>query len=188
MFGSTVRLRLSSLCSVESFFRASYSSFAHWAMVRASCLGLYGKKRNIKKAIQDASACSHPDAIWLSKLFDGKDIESEDDALQVFDGQSEDARAMFFGGILKQDLAAVIRSADGYGFAKVVIGDKAEKESAFRLAEEAALTGEPCGFSLLAKLKMRGCRGKDLEKHVLVEYKRLLLAAAEQGEVRGRKG
>jgi hypothetical protein len=43
-----------------------------WYKIRDT---LFGKTvSNIKKALELASACQHPNAVWLTKLFGGRDV------------------------------------------------------------------------------------------------------------------
>jgi hypothetical protein len=49
-----------------------------------SCLAQ--DSRDIKKALELSSVCNHPSAVWLTKLFVGRDVDSCEEARQVFLG------------------------------------------------------------------------------------------------------
>jgi hypothetical protein len=46
------------------------------------------------RAFELASVCDHPNAVWLTKLFAGRDVTSRAEARQVFLGCENDPRAL----------------------------------------------------------------------------------------------
>jgi hypothetical protein len=73
----------------------------------------------VKKALQLAFVCDHPNAVWLTKLFDGRDIASGEEARGVFLGCKNDPRAVCFAGLLGGPIDEVDRGADlGDAFAQ----------------------------------------------------------------------
>jgi hypothetical protein len=69
-----------------------------WYKIRDTLLGHNCFEQDIKKALKLASVCEHPNAIWLTKLFRGRDVASCEEASQVFLGCENDPRALCFAG------------------------------------------------------------------------------------------
>jgi TPR repeat protein len=61
--------------------------------IRDALLKLNDVKQDIKKALELASVCALPNAVWLTKLFAGRDVASREQARQVFLGFENDDRA-----------------------------------------------------------------------------------------------
>jgi hypothetical protein len=61
-----------------------------WYKVRNTLLGQNWFEQDVKKALELASVCEHPNAVWLTKLFCGRDVTSREDARQVFLGCEND--------------------------------------------------------------------------------------------------
>jgi hypothetical protein len=55
-----------------------------WYKIRDLLLGHNSPEGNIKKALELASVCEHPHAVWLMNLFGGRDVASQEEARQVF--------------------------------------------------------------------------------------------------------
>jgi hypothetical protein len=51
-------------------------------------------KQDVKKALELAAVCNHPDAVWLTNLFAGRDVNTEEEARDVFRGCENDPRAI----------------------------------------------------------------------------------------------
>jgi hypothetical protein len=64
-----------------------------WYKVRDTLFGEHCVDQDIKKALELASVCAYPNAVWLSNLFGGRDIASREEARQVFLGCENDPRA-----------------------------------------------------------------------------------------------
>jgi hypothetical protein len=88
-------------------------------------LGQNYVERDIKKALELASICEHPNAVWLTKLFGERDVSSRDQARQVFLCFENDPRAICFAGVLGGDNDEIRRAAGlGDAFAQAeVIGE-----------------------------------------------------------------
>ncbi len=69
-----------------------------WYKIRDTLFGQNGAKRDRKKALELASVCQHPNAVWLTKIFAGREVNTEEVARQVFLG-CEDPRALCFAGL-----------------------------------------------------------------------------------------
>jgi hypothetical protein len=57
-----------------------------WYKIRDMLVGrtlICCAKMDIKKALELASVCEHPSAVWLRKLFAGRDVVSREEARQV---------------------------------------------------------------------------------------------------------
>ncbi len=158
-----------------------------WLDVRDTLLGSNYKKRGITAALALALDCKHPDAEWLTSIFQGKDISTQEDAKKVFLSFENDARAVCFAFCLADDhekaFSLLRRAYDmGNAFAccmlsREVFGEN--KEEAFRLAQLSALHHERDGFYWLSYCFRYGisCE-KDLNS-----AKENLLIAAELGDI-----
>jgi hypothetical protein len=95
-----------------------------WYKIRDMLLGHNYVDQNIKEALQLASLCEHPCAVWLTKLFAGRDVASRAKARQVF----LSCEALSLAGALVRDFGEIRLSAD--------LGD------AFAQARIAGITGD----------------------------------------------
>jgi TPR repeat protein len=110
-------------------------------------LGRNGVEQNIKKALELASVCEHPSAVWLTKLFGGRDVDSPEKAREVLLGCENDSRALCFAGWLGWDEDEIRRAADlGDAFAQAWMAWQTDGEVGFRWAEQSAAQGERDGF------------------------------------------
>jgi hypothetical protein len=71
-----------------------------WYKSRDTLFGENSTVRNIKKALELASVCDHPNAVWLTKFFGGHDVSTWEHARQVFCGYENDPLALCFAGLL----------------------------------------------------------------------------------------
>ncbi len=122
-----------------------------WYKIRDTLFGENGVKHDIKKALELASFCKHPDAVWVTKLFGGSDVASREEARQIFAGCEYDPRALCFAGVLIGDFGEVRRAAEfGDAFAQAwMAGKSGGCEERFRWAEKSAAQGERDGFYYL---------------------------------------
>ena len=67
-----------------------------WLDVRDTLLGENNKEQDIAAALALARDCKHPDAVWLTSIFEGKDVSTEEGARIVFLCCENDARALCF--------------------------------------------------------------------------------------------
>ena len=125
-----------------------------WLDVRDIFLGLNRKGQNVTAALALARDCKHPDAEWLTSVFEGKDVLTEEGAREVFLAFENDARALCFAWSLtddrEDDLTLLRRSSEmGNAFAFATLSGEVwseNEEEAFRLAEFAAIQRERDGF------------------------------------------
>jgi hypothetical protein len=119
-----------------------------WYKVRDSLLGENRFKQDIQKALVLASVCGHPNAVWLTKLFGGRDIASREEARRLFLSCKNDPRALCFAGFLGvDDFEEIRRAADlGDAFAQAWMAWQSDGEESFRWAEESAAQGERDGI------------------------------------------
>jgi hypothetical protein len=116
-----------------------------------------------------AAACEHPDSRWLSKVFDGKDVKTKDEARAVFLGLGgANAKALCFAWRLCSDDFSELRHAaleGGDAFAQGFLAGHSYGEERFRLATLSAAQGERIGHHALGFCYQVG-HGveKDLEK------------------------
>jgi hypothetical protein len=129
----------------------------------------------IKKALDLASVCEHPNAVWLTELFVGRDIASHEEARQVLLGCENDPRALCFASVLVNDFAETRRAADfGDASAQAWMAWKTDGEECFRWAEKSAAQGERDGFFYLGRCYQHG---KGCEKDAGRANKNCLRAA-----------
>ncbi len=95
-----------------------------WLNVRDTLLGQNCKKQDISAALALARDCNHPDAEWLTSIFEGKDVSTQEKVRKVFLSFENDARALCFAWYLtnqfqyQDDLALLRRSSEmGNAFA-----------------------------------------------------------------------
>ena len=123
-----------------------------WLDVRDTLLGENNKEQDITAALALARDCKHPDAEWLTSIFEGKDVS--EDAREVFLCCENDARALCFACLLADDreegLSLLRRSSEmGNAFAcSKLCGQVCQEneEEGFRLAQFAAAQHEREGF------------------------------------------
>ncbi len=127
-----------------------------WFDVRDTLLGQNCKKQDITAALALARDCKHPDAEWLTSIFEGKQIATKEEAREVFLSHPNDARALCFAWWLinfddrddeRRLLFRAVDSNDAFASATlcsdVLTGNK---KKAFNLAQRCALAKERDGF------------------------------------------
>ncbi len=147
------------------------------------------QETDMTRALVLARDCKHPDAMWLTSIFEGKEVSTKEDARKVFLLHENDARALCFAwhlvdeGAREDDLTLLRRSSEmGNAFACSTLTwhvlDE-NKEELFRLAQLAAKQRERDGFYELGRCFRTafGCE-KDLNL-----AKENFLMAAELGHV-----
>ena len=169
-------------------FGVPVSDLLLWLDIRDTFLGQNKKEQNIAAALHLAQHCKHPDAVWLTSIFEGKeDVSGADQAREVFlSFGNDDARALCFSWFLSDDrwsnLSLVNRAADmGYAFACSGLCERLmqeKKHEAFQLALKAAAHFERDGFGWLGFCFRNGI-GCDVE---LNSAKENLLIAGELGD------
>jgi hypothetical protein len=71
--------------SIQSLFAPDELSLELvWLEARDTLLGENCIDRDVKRALELAAACKHPEAIWLTSLFAGKIANSAEEARDVF--------------------------------------------------------------------------------------------------------
>jgi hypothetical protein len=66
MSGSVLPLRQRSPADLQQFLA--------WYKIRDTFFGQNNVEQDSKKALKFASVCEHPNAVWLTKLFAGRDV------------------------------------------------------------------------------------------------------------------
>jgi len=153
-----------------------------WYEIRDVLLGENQKKQDVRRALEMASTCRHPNALWLTGMCAGKDVKTREEARDVFLAQgNDDARALCFAAVIDEDdvdVPRLRRSAEmGFAFAQAEMCFFAYGLESFTFASLSAAQGERDGFSRLGFCyrTARGCE-QDLEK-----AKDNLLIAAKTG-------
>jgi len=141
-----------------------------WYEIRDLLLGKNFKKQDVKRALELAATCRHPDAKWLTGVYEGKDVKTWEEARAVFLAQgNDDARALCFAALVDEwnlDIPRLRRSAEmGFAFAQAWMSCHTEELERFSLASRAAAQGEREGFFYLGHCfkNALGCE-KDLEE------------------------
>ena len=163
-------------------FGVSLVELFKWLDVRDTLLGGNKRKQDITAALALARDCKHPDAEWLTSIFEGKDVSTKEKAREVFLSFENDARALCFAWFMsdyrRNDMSLLCRSIEmGNAFAcSTLCGEvwKYEEEEAFRLAQLAAAQHERNGFSSLGYCLRHGV---GCEKDLNLAKKNLLIAA-----------
>ncbi len=158
-----------------------------WLDVRDTLLGYNEREQDITAALALARDCKHPDAEWLTSIFEGKEASTKEQMGKVFLSFENDARALCFAWWFTDDRedALLLRRASELknAFAcstlcGVVLNDDDGEEEAFRLAQLASSLHERDGFYWLGRCFENGfgCE-EDLN---LAEQN--LVIAAEMGD------
>jgi hypothetical protein len=178
---SRVAVLLHRQCSPEDL-----QQLRAWYKIRDTFLGHNYVDQYIKEALELASVCEHPNAVWLTNLFVGSDVASDEEARQVFLGCENDTRALCLAGFLGGTFDEIRRSADlGDAFAQARMAVHTDDEDeCFRWAEKSAAQGERDGFTRLGYCYRHGegCVG-DAERAVVN-----FLVAIELGHVDAMAG
>ncbi len=159
-----------------------------WLHVRDTFLGENFVEQDIIAALTLARGCKHPDAEWLTLIFEGQNVSTKEEARKVFLlFQDVDARAVCFAWCLtdgvRNDLSLLRRAAEkGNAFACATLYREVwlmNTEEAFRLAQYSAAQHERDGLFYLARclVDSRGC-----EKNLALAKENFLIAA-ELGDV-----
>ena len=149
--------------------------------VRDTLLGRNERKQGIT-SLALARDCKHPDAEWLTSIFEGKDILTKENARKVFLCCEIDARALCFAWYLtddrEKDLSLLYRASEmGNAFACSTLCRQVwspNKEEGFRLAQFAAAQHERDGFYFLGFFFRDGV---GCEKDVNLAKENYLIAA-----------
>jgi TPR repeat protein len=159
------------------------ASLLEWYEIRDKFFGRNCVYRNIPLALEMATSCQHPDALWLTNSCAGKDVKTFEDAKRVFSALGQnDARALCFMWLCgaQEELAPLRRSAEiGFAFAQALMAGETRGEEAFKFFQLAALQGERDGFYGLGVF-FRG--GFGCEKDLIKAQENLVLAS-ELGHV-----
>ncbi len=159
-----------------------------WLDVRDTLLGHNKRSQDFPAALALARDCKHPDALWLTSLFEGKDVSTKEDARNIFLRSFEnDARALCFAWWLADDrkeaLSLLRRSSElGNAFACSTLCCEVwceNKEEAFRLARYAASLRERDGFRMLGRCFNEGV-GCEIDLNLA---KKFFLIALELGGI-----
>jgi hypothetical protein len=151
-----------------------------WYKIRDTLFGHNYVERDVKKALELAAVCEHPDAVWLTKLFAGRDVSTTEEARQVFLSCENDPKALGSAGLLSHNLDEIVRAADlGDSFVRTWLTWRSIVGERYKVAENSAAQGERDGFYYLGHCFQGGygC-AIDLER-----AKENYLIAAELGSV-----
>ncbi len=104
-----------------------------WLDVRDTLLGQNKRKQDVTAALALARDCKHPDAMWLTSIFEGKDVSTREGAREVLLLGENDARALCFAWYLTEncedDLTLLRRASEmGNAFACSTLSEKVRFE------------------------------------------------------------
>ncbi len=126
------------------------------------------ERQNVGKAIELASTCSHPEAVWLSSIFANRKVTTVTEAKSVFLENKTDFRCRCFASALQTRFAdaAIFEAAnEGLAFAQARVAGHFRTETSFLWAKRAADQGERDGFRWLGWAYMHGLGcAKDLSE------------------------
>ena len=140
-------------------FGAPLVELFKWLDVRDTLLGENRTHQDLTAALTLARDCKHPDAVWLTSIFEGKEVSTKEDARKVLLLHQNDGRSLCVAWHLtddrEDDLTLLRRAAEmGNAFAcstlcGEVFGENVEES--FRLAQLAASQHERDGFYWLGR-------------------------------------
>ncbi len=145
-----------------------------WLNIRDLFLGQNEVQQDVPRALLLAASCEHADALWLTKILDGKSVKTKEGARDIFCSLGDDdARGLCFAELImtphvvRWNMQRVRRSAElGYAFGQAMVYTNGEE--LFKLANASTIQRERDGFRKLA-----GCF------HFGIGCKRDLLKARE---------
>jgi hypothetical protein len=172
----------SCVCLNDSSEEEELVQLVAWYHIRDILLGENGGEQDVKKALELASVCVHPNAVWLTQLFAGRGATSHEDAKQIFLGCDNDVRAGCLAGVLSWDAHQIRRAAAlGDAFAQAKMTYFGGIEHLFEWALKSASGGERDGFRLLGQCYLAGCgcdKDKEQAKKNCLRAARLNLCSA----------
>jgi hypothetical protein len=119
-----------------------------WYKIRDTLLGQNCAQLDVRRAVEVAAVCKHPDAVWLTKVCYRRDVSTPKMARQVFLECESDPRALCFAAVLVWNYDEIRRAANlGDAYAQALMAGQ-DRES-FRWAEKSAAQGERDGFRWL---------------------------------------
>jgi hypothetical protein len=123
-----------------------------WNKIRDTLLGENCRRQDVRGALALAAVCKHPSAGWLTNLFAGHVVNTEEDMREVFLTCRNDARAICFAGVLGGNNVEIRRAADmGDAFAQSIVGWHTAGEEGFEWTRKSAAQGERDGFYWLGR-------------------------------------
>ena len=139
------------------------------------------KKQDITAALALARDCKHPDAVWLTSIFEGKNVSTKEDARKVFLSFENDARALCYAWYLTSnrgnDFSLIRRAAEmGNAFALSTLSERVlnQNKETFCLAQLAATQHERDGYRMLGSYFIVGI---SCEKDLRLAKENYLIAA-----------
>jgi hypothetical protein len=92
-----------------------------WYKIRDTLFGQNDVRQNVKKALELASVCDHPNAVWFANLFRGRDVSSREEARRVFLGCENDPRVLCFAALVEGRIDEILVDAVLMRFVEVLI-------------------------------------------------------------------
>jgi hypothetical protein len=149
-----------------------------WYRIRDLFLGLNQTVQDMEMALALAAACEQTEAIWLTKLFAGRDAPTREQARRIFLNCEKDPSAVCFAGLLEGSDDEIHQAAAlGDAFAQARVAWRMRGTDGFLCAKRSAAQGERDGFFALGHCLQHGDGCKiDFER-----AKESYLIAAELG-------
>jgi TPR repeat protein len=155
-----------------------------WYKIRDTLFGHNCVVQDVRLALDLAASCKHPDAVWLSELCAGRNVEWASHVVNMAatDGSPQ---ALCLAWLLgdQKDLSLLRRSAElGYALAQASMARQLEQAAdRFKFAQLAAAQGERDGWGLLGFCLRDGVgceRDEEKAKHALLLAAQLGLVSA----------
>lgn len=144
-----------------------------WNHARDVFLGLNYRVQDVQKGLELARECSHPEAVWLTKMFAQTPAPTKAEALKII-LQGQDALALCFSSILSGgNYSSSLERAStmGCALAQGWLACRADTPNKFELAQRSAEQKEAGGIFLLGKCysKGEGCKWNQnkAQEHIL---------------------
>jgi hypothetical protein len=144
---------------VEDHSEEELQELVEWLKIRDILLGNNCKERNFAQGLELAASCSHPDAVWMTELFEGCKEKYIDSPRKMFAKHENDPRALCFGVLVK--LAAymvdlpekLVQAAEqGYCFAQSSLVH-VFVENVYRFERSYAMWEEQLGWAQQAAMQ-----------------------------------
>lgn len=146
-------------------FGVPVADLLEWLKIRDTLLGENEVTQDFVKALRLAHSCKHPDAVWLTSIFKGKDGSTKHSAKAIFLAHEKDSRALCFAWFLQDDrcldMTLLRRSIElGNAFAAAASSERSwwlsDMESVFNYAQQAGAQHDRDGFYWLGRCFQNG--------------------------------
>ncbi len=139
---------------------SAWNEVIDWYKIRDTFLGHNYVKQDIKKAIELAAVCKHPDAVWLTKLFSGCHIINLTVARNILLKFESDPRVLCLVAMIcyfnKEKLHQAANLGNAFAQSKMGWAAGNRVEDCIYWAQKSAAQGERDGFYALGHCYQHG--------------------------------